>query len=186
MVNHINTRQTIIDVATALFMTQGYVATSTRQIAFKVGITQPNLYSHFKNKEEVYLAVFEQLSANVRENLQRILTSNEKDPEIKLKTMANELKDKHAFDFNMMMHDIEIELSGELRDKLFVLWKMSYFEPFLSFFTTEKKLLRIGVTSEMATRHFLGTLAPYIRKEAHDLLTMNQVVDFFLYGAWQT
>ena len=184
MSNHINTRQAIINITTDLFMTQGYLATSTRQIALEVGITQPNLYSHFKNKEAVYLAVFEQLSATVGENLRQILTSNEKKPEKKLKEMANELKRKHSFDFNMMMHDIEVELSEELRAKLFVLWQASYFEPFLTFFKAEKQFLRIGVTPEIAVRHFLGTLAPYIRKEEHDLLTMDQVVDFFLHGIW--
>lgn len=185
MSNHVNTRQAIIDVATDLFMTHGYLATSTRQIALEVGITQPNLYSHFKNKEAVYLAVFEQLSATVQENLQQILMSDETDPEKKLKAMANELKKRHSFDFNMMMHDIEVELSEELRAKLFVLWKASYFEPFLTFFKAEKQLLRGGTTPEIAVKHFLGTLAPYIRKEAHDLLTMDQVVDFFLHGIWQ-
>ncbi|MHC5226948.1 TetR/AcrR family transcriptional regulator [Enterococcus sp. LJL99] len=186
MVNHVNTRQAIIDVATDLFMTHGYLATSTRQIALEVGITQPNLYSHFRNKEAVYLAVFEQLAATVQENLQEILASDEKNPEKKLKAMANELKKRHSFDFNMMMHDMEVELSKELRAKLFVLWQTSYFEPFLRFFKAEKQLLRGGATPEIAVKHFLGTLAPYIKKEVHDTLTMDQVVDFFLHGIWQT
>lgn len=43
-------RQRIIDAAEQLFMLQGFAATSTRQIAEKVGITQPNLYYHFPNK----------------------------------------------------------------------------------------------------------------------------------------
>lgn len=184
MSNNKSTRQLIIDVATDLFMTQGYLATSTRQIAFEVSITQPNLYSHFKNKEAVYLAVFEQLTAKVGENLQSILTSGINDPEEKLKLMANELKKQHSFDFNIMMHDIEVELSEELRAKLFDLWEKSYFQPFLTFFEAEKFLLRGTVTPERAVRHFLGTLAPYIKKEDQSLMTMNEVVDFFLHGIW--
>ena len=182
--NKLNTREAIIHVATNLFMTQGFLATSTRQIAFEVGITQPNLYSHFKNKEAVYFAVFEQLSTIVRENLQKILMNDEKNPEQKLKLMANELKKNHAFDFNMMMHDIEVELSKELREKLVVLWQESYFQPFLIFFTKNNQFLRIGITPEVAVKHFLNTLASYIKKKDRDSVSIDQVVDFFLHGIW--
>ena len=44
----------ILDVAEQLFMQQGYKGTSTRQIAELLGITQPNLYYHFKRKEDIY------------------------------------------------------------------------------------------------------------------------------------
>lgn len=47
----------IIAYATELFMTQGYLATSTRQIAKGLHITQPAIYHHFKNKEEIYVEV---------------------------------------------------------------------------------------------------------------------------------
>ena len=51
------TRQIILSVASELFMTKGFKNTSTREIALKANITQPNLYHHFKNKKELYLAL---------------------------------------------------------------------------------------------------------------------------------
>ncbi len=50
-----DTRHQILEVASSLFMNHGFLATSTRKIATEVGITQPNLYHHFRNKEEIYV-----------------------------------------------------------------------------------------------------------------------------------
>lgn len=44
-------REQILEVSERLFMSQGYKKTSTRQIAEILGITQPNLYYHFKKKK---------------------------------------------------------------------------------------------------------------------------------------
>ncbi|MGH2183148.1 TetR/AcrR family transcriptional regulator, partial [Enterococcus faecalis] len=41
------TRQIILSVASELFMTKEFKNTSTREIALKANITQPNLYHHF-------------------------------------------------------------------------------------------------------------------------------------------
>ena len=53
-------RQRILAVARSLFMTRGYRAVSTREIAEAVGVTQPALYHHFAGKEELYVAVLEE------------------------------------------------------------------------------------------------------------------------------
>ncbi|MBT0770079.1 TetR/AcrR family transcriptional regulator [Kineosporia sp. J2-2] len=50
-------RQRIIEAATELFSTRGYAATTTRDIADKVGIRQPSLYSHFKVKADILVEV---------------------------------------------------------------------------------------------------------------------------------
>lgn len=52
-----STRQRIVDVATELFIIQGYRATSTRDIARRVGIKQPSLYAHFSVKADLLLEV---------------------------------------------------------------------------------------------------------------------------------
>ena len=70
------TRQIILSVASELFMTKGFKNTSTREIALKANITQPNLYHHFKNKKELYLAVIEELTSRVQEELVPIVSGN--------------------------------------------------------------------------------------------------------------
>lgn len=51
------TRQEILDAAKALFLAQGYTATSMRQIAGAVGITPGAIYNHFPGKDEIFTTV---------------------------------------------------------------------------------------------------------------------------------
>jgi AcrR family transcriptional regulator len=59
MADRINRKDRIIEVASNLFLQQGYEATSVRQIADEVGVTEAALYYHFKDgKAELLQAVF--------------------------------------------------------------------------------------------------------------------------------
>lgn len=51
------TSRAIIDAAYDLVVTQGYAATSMRQIAEKAGLSLGAIYNHFSSKEEVFLAI---------------------------------------------------------------------------------------------------------------------------------
>lgn len=62
------THEAILSVASELFMAKGFKNTSTREIALQANITQPNLYHHFKNKKELYIAVISQLTERVQKN----------------------------------------------------------------------------------------------------------------------
>ncbi len=52
------TRARIVEAAYQLFMSQGYHATSMRQIVEKAGITMGGIYTHFASKEAIWEAVF--------------------------------------------------------------------------------------------------------------------------------
>ena len=58
-----STREQILDVALHLFSTQGYDATSVRQISEALGLTKAALYYHFKNKEDIFMALHLRLHA---------------------------------------------------------------------------------------------------------------------------
>jgi AcrR family transcriptional regulator len=60
-------REEILDAAASLFISQGLAATTTRQIAERVGIRQASLYYHFAGKDEILL---ELLTQSVRPSLQ--------------------------------------------------------------------------------------------------------------------
>lgn len=51
------TRLAIEDAAMDLFLTQGYAATSMRQIADKVGLALGGIYNHFSSKEEIFAGI---------------------------------------------------------------------------------------------------------------------------------
>jgi AcrR family transcriptional regulator len=52
------TRSAIIEAAHDLFITQGFTATSMRQIAQKADIAVGGIYNHFSGKEDIFKAVF--------------------------------------------------------------------------------------------------------------------------------
>ena len=54
-----STAEKIIDAAEMVFARKNYEATTLREIARKVGIREPSIYSHFANKEAIYAAVIE-------------------------------------------------------------------------------------------------------------------------------
>jgi TetR/AcrR family transcriptional repressor of cmeABC operon len=53
------TPQSLKSVALHLFARNGYEGTSLADIAERVGIKKPSIYAHFKGKEDLFLAVFE-------------------------------------------------------------------------------------------------------------------------------
>lgn len=57
------TAERLLDVAEETFAARGYAAASLVDIAGRVGIRAPSLYSHYRSKEALYLAVMERLLA---------------------------------------------------------------------------------------------------------------------------
>ncbi|WP_410784784.1 TetR/AcrR family transcriptional regulator [Kribbella sp. C-35] len=55
-----DTRAAIQRVALELFTRKGYEATSLREIADELGIQKPSLYYHFKGKEDILRALFDE------------------------------------------------------------------------------------------------------------------------------
>lgn len=84
-----NTKDRVLETARRLFNEKGTAAVSTNHIAAAAGISPGNLYYHFRHKEEIIRAIFEQLSASwdvlftlpsdrppMLEDLQRLIADN--------------------------------------------------------------------------------------------------------------
>lgn len=56
-----NTKTIILEKALELFSTKGYDATTVREIAKEVGITQSSLYKHYKSKEDIFVSIFNEM-----------------------------------------------------------------------------------------------------------------------------
>lgn len=57
------TRERIMLEASMMFARRGYAAVSMRDIAERVGVSHPSIYSHFENKEALYDAILENIKA---------------------------------------------------------------------------------------------------------------------------
>jgi AcrR family transcriptional regulator len=71
-------RDAILVAAATVFRRYGYRRTSMEDIAKETGVSRPSLYSHFKNKDEVFRCLSKQLHENALYESKRIL---EADPE---------------------------------------------------------------------------------------------------------
>lgn len=56
-----STREAIIHAATYLFAEKGYEGMTMKEIAKKVGITPPAVYAFFKNKEDLFLQIYQEV-----------------------------------------------------------------------------------------------------------------------------
>lgn len=65
------TRSSLLRVARQLFTERGYAATSTTAIADRAGVTRGGLYHHFPAKDDLFRAVFEELEAEVANQVAR-------------------------------------------------------------------------------------------------------------------
>ncbi len=57
----IDTRERVLIVAMPLFAERGYRGTSLRDIARRIGIKAPSLLHHFPSKQQLYIAVLDQI-----------------------------------------------------------------------------------------------------------------------------
>lgn len=55
--HRVEMRQSILDAAGALFLAEGYDGVSMRRIAEQIGYTPTTIYIHFKNKDDMLLAL---------------------------------------------------------------------------------------------------------------------------------
>lgn len=179
-------QQKILQAASDLFMNLGFQATSTRMIAQEVGITQPNLYHYFANKEEIYLAVLEDLGLEVSASIMELTTKDDWDLLKKLQEIVNVLQSKHPVNFFMMRHDISNQIAPESFGKLFQVFEQAYITPIVKLFEQEQPH-DLAIEPELLARHFYATLAPYIQKENQwqNSLQSNQIIELFVHGIYK-
>ncbi|MGK0551131.1 TetR/AcrR family transcriptional regulator [Enterococcus faecalis] len=160
------TRQVILTVASDLFMTKGFKNTSTREIADKAKITQPNLYHHFKNKKELYLAVIEELTDHVQAELAPIVTDNSS-LETKLFRLVKVLLEEHPANLFLMLNDMFQEMDADYERALYQIFKKTYIENIAVIFETEDKTyhLQQAVSVSDATRFVLYNVSALLSVE---------------------
>lgn len=80
------TEKLILDVSTKLFMEKGYENTSLQDIIDNLGgLTKGAIYHHFKSKEEIYDAVIYRMTADMDDDIVKIMEKEDMNGREKLK-----------------------------------------------------------------------------------------------------
>jgi AcrR family transcriptional regulator len=177
------TKEVILYVASDLFMEKGFAATSTREIAENAGITQPNLYHHFKTKEDIYIAVLEKLSSEVKTTLEAMVEESTDALFDRLIDILNYLRKQHPVNFSIMRHDMTYEISEENHYHLYQIFQDSYLAPVARLFSdyvTEES----PFTARELSSYFYSMIAPFIQKDNrfYKVVTSEKIVYLFVYG----
>ncbi len=190
------TRRLILQAAQTLFMTYGYRAVTTRQVADACGITQPALYRHFSDKQDLYVSVQVDVVTQSGNALERIAKRNAPMQE-RLRLTAIHLLNSARQDIHVMFHDMHYELSPEAQARIFRAFSTSVIAPISIIFEDgmQQGLLRPidqgGVTTHTAVMLFLNLASQFLPSPqgehlfgAHSTITERTqlMVDLFLYG----
>ncbi|GMA45910.1 TetR/AcrR family transcriptional regulator [Tetragenococcus muriaticus] len=174
----------ILDIAEQLFMTQGYQATSTRQITEILGVTQPTIYYHFKKKEDIYYAVMLRLSKDIEQNLIKFVEDSTQQLESKLISMVEFLREKHPFNFFVMMHDVQHSLPKEMTTKLYQLFSSSYKGPFIRLLKENREKLQASVDIEFAVSQLFILMASYL-DNTNPKDNISEMIYLYLHGIYK-
>lgn len=187
-----HTRQKILIEASILFMSKGYLKTSTRDIAGKVGISQPALYHHFSNKLEIYEQVILDLTYEVKESLDYIV-KQDLDLDDKLFELFKVLVIKHPTNLFKMINDIMAEMSDSKKHEMYLLWNDTYLDSLIKFVeeAQAKNAMREALDIRRSARYLLSSISPLIQVENTFLQRddiekeIRSIVDFALYGIFK-
>ncbi|HDR7171298.1 TPA: TetR/AcrR family transcriptional regulator, partial [Bacillus thuringiensis] len=108
-----STKETILEVATRLFLTQNYQVVSMDEVAKVCGVTKATVYYYYSTKADLFTATMIEMMVRIRENMSQILSTN--------KTLEERLLDfakvyLHAtmdIDMKNFMKDAKLSLSEE-------------------------------------------------------------------------
>ena len=118
------TRCHIMSTALDLFCSRGLAKTSLTDIAHAAELTRGAIYWHFKNKEELFTSLWEELCAPLSHQLGACVDEQEPDPLGKLRTFFRELLVKisshpaHQKMFTIMFNLESLEEAISLRDHM--------------------------------------------------------------------
>lgn len=166
-----HTHAAILQAAREQFLARGYQATSTREIAKEVGITQPALYHHFSDKEVIFLEVIKSVGKEVQEGIlavnDRIAATDQPDPVEALAAVTEVLTGVHPRDVFTVIHSSFRFLKPENKRQLGMVFMQDYLTPLQKFFELDVVTLQPGLSAQDAASFYLTSLSPLFNTFHH-------------------
>jgi AcrR family transcriptional regulator len=184
------TSQVILEAAYALFLEQGYHATSMRQIAQQAGLALGGIYNHFESKEQIFETVL--LEKHPYRQMLQILQAAPGDSLEQLaqnaaRTIMAELGKRPDF---LKLALIELsEFRGKHISILFQIIFPEVYPLFQRFRERESELRELPL--QVVFLSFMGTFLSYFMVNSliaptHDFgledVALEQFIDIFLHG----
>lgn len=173
------TRESILEAAAAVFVEKGVSKSSLDEIAKKAGVTRGAVYWHFKNKIDIFSALYEQVCQKTQEMIVAELEREERDPLTSLREICVQLL--LDLEINPKKRQIltifflKCEYSGDMES--FISFqaekKQECFNRFKGYFEKAKEqgCVSSDADSELLTR----ALSSYITGVAHEYLRYPQL-----------
>jgi AcrR family transcriptional regulator len=157
-------RQEIIRAAMEVFARNGFGGSTTREIAKNAGISEAMIYSHFRNKQELYAAIIDE-KLQESEPLYYPLDAmrNKDDPRVFTTIAANYLR-RHSEDTTFLRLLLFSALEGHELASMFVAGPVRKFFEFLAEYIGER--IEEGafkpVNPEISSRCLLGMVHYFV------------------------
>jgi len=150
-------RQEIIRAAMEVFARNGFGGSTTRKIAENAGISEAMIYSHFRNKQDLYTAIID-------EKLQPLdAMRNKDDPRVFTTIVSNYLR-RHSEDTTFLRLLLFSGLEGHELASMFVAGPVRKFFEFLADYIRER--IEEGVfkpvNPEITSRCLLGMVHYFV------------------------
>ncbi len=182
-------RAEILSAAKNLFIQRGYHGLAMREIAETLGVTKPALYYHFKDKEELFLAMLESHLDEMEAALDHITAS----------TGPCREKIRHFIEY-VLSQPVEqralIRLASQEMGQLSAVSRKTFDRLYREKFIGKvEAVIRAGIEAgeikslqpEVATHTLLGMMYPYFypshsRDKGLSTETIQQVISIYLDG----
>jgi len=151
-----NRVQPLLDAAAKLFAMKGYKETTMRDIGAEIDMQPGSVYYHFKSKQDLLYAVYEQAVTNICSTVEAAIAGIE-DPWQKLETAAAAHLETILLedDYARVMIGVSPDKAPEIQAELITL--RNRYEALITSVVAELPLTR-GVDSTMLRLMFIGAL----------------------------
>ena len=112
-----DTREQLLEAATALFLEQGFAKTTIQQIADRVGISKGAVYLHFRSKSQLTVAIMEGLGDTIIEQVREIRERDDLSPREQLRAQLRYQFDEvleHQQLMELYLKEANISIDSEL------------------------------------------------------------------------
>ncbi len=186
-------RAAIINAAIEVFSERGFHGSTTKELASRVGVSEPVLYQHFSNKGELYGAILERLASTAEVAIPLVAPPEGRDREF-LTTLANGIIDWHrknpAFVRLMLLSALE---GHEFHDLLHRKYVAVFFDEMKAYFADrmERGIFR-KVDPICAAQSFAWAIGQFalqltvlgngVNAGLNQEKTVDQLIDIFMQG----